>query len=202
MKLYHAPRSRSIRIVWLLEELGLPYELELCDFRPGQTAFAQQTPTGKFPVLEDDGMVMSESGAILQYILERYANGRLQPEVGSAERGPFLQWIHFAEGTAHPPLGTILWHSIYRQDATPDSEIMKAARERARSPLRYLEQSLGDRDYILGSEFSAADIMLGFTLFAARVIGVLSDDDFPKLAAYMARLQARPAFQTAVAGSL
>ena len=201
MKLYHAPRSRSVRIVWLLEELGLEYELETREFQPAAEAFAQKTPTGKFPVLEDNGMVMSESGAILQYILERYAEGRLQPPIGSPERGTFLQWLHFAEATAHPPLGTILWHSIYRQDVAPDSPVMVAARERARSPLQFLEDSLEGSDYILGKEFSAADIMLGFTVFAAQVVGVL-DESFPNLAGYMARLQTRPALQKALSGSI
>lgn len=201
MKLYHAPRSRSVRVVWLLEELGLHYQLETFEFAPSASAFAQPTPTGKFPVFEDDGMVMSESGAILQYILERYAEGRLQPAIESPLRGPFLQWIHFAEGTAHPPLGTILWHSVYRQDVPPDSAFMVAARERAAAPLAYLEDSLGDNDYIVGNVFTAADIMIGFTLFAAQVLGVL-DESYPRLVAYMRRLQARPAFQEATEGSL
>jgi len=117
LKLYFAPRTRSVRIRWLLEELGIPHELERVEFRPQPTPFAQATPFGKFPVLVDGDVVMAESGAILEYVLEVHGNGRLAPAVGSPQRGEFLQWVHFAEGTAFPPLGVLIWHGIYRADA-------------------------------------------------------------------------------------
>src|SRR6266436_1202873 len=88
IKLYHATRTRSFRIVWLLEELGIPYELEKMAFVPPQTAFAQASPFGKFPAIEDGELTMFESGAILEYVIERYGNGRLAPAPGSALRGP------------------------------------------------------------------------------------------------------------------
>ncbi len=90
IKLYHATRTRSFRIVWLLEELGIPYELEKMAFVPPQTAFAQASPFGKFPAIEDGELTMFESGAILEYLIERYGNGRLAPAPGSALRGPYL----------------------------------------------------------------------------------------------------------------
>jgi len=93
LKLYHAPRTRSIRIRWLLEELQLPHELERVEFRPQKTTFAQATPFGRFPVLVDGEVVIGESGAILEYILEQYGAGRLAPGVAAPQRGEFLQWV-------------------------------------------------------------------------------------------------------------
>lgn len=196
LTLYHAPRTRSVRVRWLLEELGLPYELRTVEFSPPSRTFSQATPMGKLPVVEDGEVTICESGAILEYILERYGENRLAPPVGSPLRGPFLQWIHFAEGTAYPPLGTIIWHTFYKKDAESLPEIMADARERARPALDFLQESLAGNDFILGAEFSAADIMLGFTLAVAQVLGVL-DERYPRLAGYLERLQARPAFQRA-----
>lgn len=118
LALYFAPRTRSVRVRWLLEELGLPHELRRVPFAPPTGGFfSQSTPLGKFPVLEDDEVTISESGAIVEYVLERYGGGRLAPRPGSPARGLFLQWLHFAEATAFPPLGTIVWHTLYKQDA-------------------------------------------------------------------------------------
>jgi glutathione S-transferase len=96
LKLYFAPRTRAIRIRWLLEELRVPHELEHVDFRPQSTPFSQATPFGRIPVLVDGEITIGESGAILEYVLEKYGNGQLAPAVGSAQRGEFLQWVHFA----------------------------------------------------------------------------------------------------------
>lgn len=197
IKLYFAPRTRSVRILWLLEELGLPYELERVEFLPpARRFFAQDTPTGKLPTIVDGDVVMCESGAIVEYVLERYGEGRLAPPVGSPERGAFLQWMHFAESTAFPPLGIVVWLSLYRQD--PDPDLLADARERAALGLDHLERELAGRSYLVGDEFTAADVMTGFTLGAARLLGVL-DERHPNLGAYLSRLEARPAFQKALA---
>jgi len=199
LKLYYAPRTRSTRILWLLEELGLPYELERVDFRPtSDTFFQQQTPTGKLPTIEDGDVVMCESGAIVEYILERYGEGRLAPAVGSPERAPFLQWLHFAESTAFPPLGIVVWLTRYRNDSEGHETIIADARERAVAGLEFLERGLGEKRYLLGDDFSAADVMMGFTLIAAQLLGVL-DARYPALQAYAARLQERPALQKVLA---
>jgi glutathione S-transferase len=198
LKLYYAPRTRSIRIRWLLEELDIPHELERVEFRPQGTIFAQATPFGRFPVLADGEAVIGESGAILEYILERYGSGRLAPSVGSPERGEFLQWVHFAEATAFAPLGVMIWHGIYRGDADRIPEAIDGARDRARSALDVVERRLATREYLLGPEFSAADIMLGFTLAAAQFLGVL-DMRYPVTTSYLARITQRPAFQRATA---
>jgi glutathione S-transferase len=188
-----------VRILWLLEELGLPYELERVEFvPPAKSFFVQRTPLGKLPVIEDGDLVMCESGAIVEYILERYGDGRLAPPPGSRERAAFLQWMHFAEGTAFPPLGIVIWLTLYRDDADRHTAIVEDARARAARGIDFLQHELGHKAYLLGKEFSAADIMMGFTLVAARLLGVL-DDRYPALHDYLARLEARPAFQKAIA---
>lgn len=201
IRLYFAPRTRSVRILWLLEELGLPYELERVQFQPpAQNFFAQHTPMKKLPTIEDGDVVMAESGAIVEYILERYGNGRLAPAIGSPDRPAFLQWLHFAESTAFPPLGILVWLTLYRSDAGEHATLITDARGRATQGLVFLEQALGDRPYLLGDEFSAADIMMGFTLVAARMFGLI-DDGFPGLQAYIGRLETRPAYHAAIAAT-
>src|SRR2546428_13173087 len=111
IKLYTATRTLSFRIVWLLKDLGTPYELENMAFVPPQTPFAQASPFGKFPAIEDGELTMFESGAILEYVIERYGNGRLAPAPGSPLRGPDLQWIHFSEANAVPPIGGLVRHT-------------------------------------------------------------------------------------------
>jgi glutathione S-transferase len=196
MTLYFAPRTRAVRVRWLLEELGVPYELRRVEFQRPERAFAQRTPLGKIPVLEDEGVAIGESGAIVEYILERYGNGRLAPPIGSPLRGPFLQWLHFAEATAFPPLGVIVWHVVYQGDADANPGAMTGARERAAASLAVVEEALGADDYLVGNAFSAADVMMGFTLVAAQLLGVL-DARYPRLLRYLARLTERPAFQRA-----
>jgi glutathione S-transferase len=199
LKLYYAPRTRAVRVRWLLEELGLPHDLARVEFRPGGCVFAQETPLGKFPVLEDADLVMGESGAILEYLLERYdTQHRLAPPVGSPLRGPFLQWLHFGEATAFPPLGVIVSHVLYRRDADQVPLAIEAARTRATGNFDFVEGHLLGREFLVGEGFTAADIVLGFTLMAARVLGVL-DGRHPRLGDYLGRLSSRPAFARATA---
>jgi glutathione S-transferase len=199
LTLYHAPRTRSVRIRWLLEELGLPYALRRVAFTPPSEGgfFSQATPGGKFPVLEDGDVTLGESGAIVQYVLERYGRGRLEPPIASPLRAPFLYWLHFAESTAFAPIGVLVWHTLYKHDADRLPTVIDDARSRARTTLAVVERGVAGRDRLLGADFSAADAMLGFTLAAADAFGLLAD--FPALRGYFARLQARPAFRRATA---
>ena len=197
IKVYHAPRTRSIRILWLLEELGVPYAIERVAFAPAPAPFAQATPFGKVPALEDGDVTMFESGAMVEYLLERYGRGRLAPAIGSAERAPFLQWLHFSESTAFNLIGTVVWLVLYRKDADQNAALIADAKARAAVGLDFLERHLGDSEFVLPSGFSAADIMLGFTLSAARAFGIL-DDRFTRLNAYSKRLESRPALQKAL----
>ncbi len=198
LKLYHAPLARSVRILWLLEELGVPYTLETITFTPPTgRSFVQSTPSGKIPVLEDGNLTVFESGAILLYLLERYGNGRLAPPPGTALRGTFFQWVFFAESTAFPPLGEIAMHTLFKPEPERIPAVVADARVRAGSALDVVEQALAGREYLLGAEFSGADVMMGYTLQVAQLLGLV-DQTRPALAAYFARLLARPAFQKAL----
>jgi len=199
LTLYFAPQTRAVRIAWLLEELALPYRLERVEFLPPAKAFfAQRTPTGKLPTLVDGDVAICESGAILEYVLERYGEGRLAPAPGSPERARFLQWVHFAESTAFAPIGIIVWLARYQGEAERYAPLLADSRERAATGFAFLERELGDGAYLLGDEFSAADVMMGFTLVAARAFRAL-DERHPRVQAYLARLEARPAYQRAAA---
>ncbi len=196
LKLYSAPRTRSIRVAWLLEEMQLPYELVSSTFIPTlSTFFIQNTPTGKFPTLDDDGAIMFESGAICEYLIEKYADESpvpMAPAVGDPLRGEFLQWMHFADATAFSPLGIVIWLAVYRDDAAQNEHIIADATARAATGLKLLEDHLADRTYLLGETFSAADIMMVFTLMAAKLLGVIQEGSV--LDTYLARLQQREAF--------
>jgi glutathione S-transferase len=199
MKLYFAPRTRAVRVRWLLEELELPYDLQRVEFRPtADRFFVQDTPTGKLPTLVDGDVVMAESGAIVQYILEKYGHGRLTPSTDAAEWPLYLQWLHFAESTAFPPIGTYVWLTFYRQDAGQNQALVADARQRVRTSLHQVEKQLAGRTYLLGETFTAADIMMGFTVIASDWLGLL-DDEFGNLRRYGKELQARPALRRALA---
>lgn len=198
LELYFAPRTRSVRVRWLLEELELPYDLHEVEFVPTQTQFfAQSTPTGKLPTLCDGDVVICESGAIVQYVLARYGNGRLEPTPENPDYGTYLQWMHFSEATAFPPLGIVIWLTLYRDDAEDHPGLVADARARAAQGLMFVEKRLSECPYLLGDEFSAADIMMGFTLIAAREVRVL-DESFASIRDYLERLSARPALQRAL----
>jgi glutathione S-transferase len=195
MKLYYAPRTRSVRVAWLLDELGLPYErIDRSFDPPAETFFRQDTPTGKFPTLVDGDVTLCESGAILEYVLERYGEGRMAPPIGTPERARYLQWLHYAEGTAFPPIGIVIWLSRYRGERAAEAALLDDARSRAAGAFVYLEQGFGDGPWLCGELFTAADVMMGFTLIAAQAVGVL-DARFPKLQTYVGRLLDRPALQ-------
>jgi glutathione S-transferase len=194
---HHLNESRSQRILWLLEELGAPYEIKFYT-RDAATNLAPPEleavhPLGKSPVIEDDGRVIAESGAIVDYLVRRHGDGRLAPAPGTSEHERYLEWLHYAEGSAMLPLMINLYTMRLGEAAAPlkpriDGEIDKH--------LGYVETSLAGRDYLLG-EFTAADVQMSFVGEIGRAFGRLADK--PGLDAWVARLHARPAYQQALA---
>jgi glutathione S-transferase len=194
---HHLNNSRSQRIVWLLEELGTPYRIEPYK-RDAKTNLAPPElgrvhPLGKAPVIEDGELVLAESGAITEYLVERYGSGRLMPKRGTREHVRYLHWMHFAEGT-------LMLHLVARLYLTRVGESAKAMLARVEgmlgNELDLVEAELARGAHLAGAEFSAADVQMTFGLeFAdfARLVG-----ERPRLRAYLARVQARPAYRRAI----
>ena len=199
LKLHFAPNSRACRIGWLLEELGLPYELNAMAFHPTDLksdAHRDRHPLGRVPVLDDGDTSLYESGAIVEYILARHKNGGLKPESAHPMFAEYLQWFHYCEGMVMPPMNTIVVHTILLPEERRDATVLGQAQRLLNKALAPVEQALEGREYLIG-DFSAADVMLGHSCFMSNRMGCISDD-MPNLKAYVARITARPAFQTAI----
>lgn len=197
IKVHHLNNSRSQRVLWLLEELGTPYEIvpyqRMAPLPLAPPELKQVHPLGKSPVITDGDRTVAESGAIVEYLIGKYGQGRMRPAPDSPEHVSYLQWVHYAEGSAMPPLVLALLAGMLGDGAAPlrpyiDGEIAKH--------LAFLEQSLGERRFFVGEELSGADIMLSFVLEAAAAGDRLKD--FPGLTRYLARLQERPAYRRAL----
>ena len=200
IRIYHVPGTRSVRVIWLCDELGIPCEVVPIDFSPdyrNSLEWRALSPTGKVPAMADGEMTMFESGAMVLYILEKYGEGRLQPPSGSTESAKFHQWCWFAEATLARPLGDIAQHTRIRAEADRIPGVAEDGAARARSFLGAVEDAVKDQEYLL-EEFSAADIMMGYSLMLAERMDVL-DQEHPNVQRYFERLKARPGFQKAVA---
>jgi glutathione S-transferase len=199
--LYHSPRTRSLRIVWLLEELGTPYALNTLTFSPGDLkseAYLRVNPLGKVPAIEDGDVRMFESGAIVEYLIERYGDGRLAPPPGTPARAAYLQWLHFAEATAMPPISELAQHTMFKPEAERIAAIVPDAKARIQAWLQVVEAALSDRPFIGGADFSGADVMLGYSALLPKWFGHLGPQH-ANIDAYLTRLEARPALQKALA---
>jgi glutathione S-transferase len=209
---HHLNNSRSQRILWLLEELGVEYDLR-CYQRDRKTLFAPPElkavhPLGKSPVMQDGDLVLAESGAIVEYLADRYGGGRLARPHDAPARAQYIYWLHYAEGSAMPPL---LMKLIFdRVVAAPmpifarpvvrkvHQSVMRAfIGPQLNLHLDYLESQLATREWFLDGEFSAADVQMSFPLETAVARGGL-DQTRPRLMDWLGRVQARPAYQRAV----
>lgn len=209
---HHLNNSRSQRVLWLLEELGTPYEVKRYQ-RDAKTMLAPPGlravhPLGKSPVIEDDGQTLAESGAIVEYLAERYGEGRLVPPAGTPERMRYRYWMHFAEGTAQPPLLLKLLFDRVETGPMPFfvRPVARAIARRAKGTyiqpnidrnLDFMESELAQREWFAGAQFSAADVQMSFPLEAAVVRGGL-DAKRPRLMAFLERIHARPAYRRAI----
>ena len=208
---HHLNNSRSQRVLWLLEELGLEYEVKRYQ-RDRQTMLAPPElravhPLGKSPVIVDGGVALAESGAIVEHLADRYGAGKLAPAFGSPERVRYLYWLHFAEGTAQPPLLLkLLFDRIKTKSPFFVRPVARAIADKALTTfvlpnlgrnLDFMESELGKSEWFAGAQFSAADIQMSFPLEAARARGGL-DEKRPRLMAFLEKIHARPAYRRAI----
>ena len=198
IEIFHVPGTRGIRPIWVCEELGLDYQVHQVDFSPEYRASAEWhalNPVGKVPVLKDGDLTLFESGAMVQYLLDRYGAGRLQPKPGTARHAEYLQWSWFAEATFARPLGEIVNHRRALPGALQSAEAIAEMQSRAWLCVAALNDALAERTWLLGDDFSGADIMMGYTLM---LVGRLAPGDLPEaVAGYWGRLDQRPGFVAA-----
>ena len=210
--LHHLENSRSQRVLWLLEELGLPYEVQRYARDPktmlAPPALLQVHPLGKSPVITDGDITVAESGAIVEYLLDAHGAGRLRPAAGTAQRRRYTYWLHFAEGSAMPFLLLKLVFDKVRTAPLPfflkpvskgiaDQVTKTFIAPNLERQLDYMEAELKQRPWFAGDDFSAADVQMSFPLEAAAARGGL-DGRYPALAAWLAKVHARPAYQRAL----
>ncbi len=216
---HHLNNSRSQRVLWLLEELGLPYVIKKYE-RDAQTMLAPPElrkvhPLGKAPVITDDSggaagapVTVAESGAIIEYLLERYGNGRLAPAIGTPERLQWRYWMHFAEGTAMSPLLLKLVFERIKTTKMPffakpvargiaDKVLGLMVDPNLARQLDFMEAELGKHEWFAGPEFSAADVQMSFPVEASAQRAGLNASR-PKLMAFLKRIHARPAYKRAL----
>ncbi|MFI5366901.1 MAG: glutathione S-transferase family protein [Candidatus Binatia bacterium] len=200
MQLYHSFRSRSTRPRWLLEEIGVPYELVRLDRDKGAhktPEYLKIHPHGVVPALVDGDVTVFESAAICLYLADKFPAAQLAPPPGSAARALYYQWIVYTMATLEPPVLQVFSHTLRLPEAQRSPRAADEGRRTFTEVARVLAASLDGKPYMLGERFSAADVMIGSTLGWCRRIGLLADQ--PVLDAYVTRLSARPAFQRAQA---
>jgi len=196
LKVHHLNNSRSQRIVWLMEELGVDYEIVPYQ-RDATTNLAPPElkavhPLGKSPVITDGPITIAESGAIVEYVVAQYGAGQLRPDPASDAHVAYIEWLHYSEGSAMLPLMMNLYVMRLGEAGAP---LHPRIASEIDNNLAYIAGALGDQDYLLG-DFTGADLQMSFVMEVARAFGKLAA--YPTLAAYIARLQARPAFKRSI----
>ncbi len=200
MKLHHAPGSRSTRIVWLLEELGLPYDIQfhkLGDRAMRSAEYLKVHPMGRVPALEDNGVVIHESGAIVEYILTRYGAGRMLPDVKSPLYAQYLQWLHYSEGMMMPQVNVIMVETVFLPPERRNEVNVDRATKLLTRSLDAVELQLENGEEFLAGEFTGADIMTGHACIAAKRLNADMSEK-PNVSAYVDRLTSRTAYQKAL----
>ena len=199
MKLYFAPNSRAVRIAWLLEELGITYEIE--KYSVGDKAlrtpeFYKLHPMGRVPVLEDQEVTIYESGAILEYLLAKYDNGIFCPDKNDPTFPYYLQWLHYAEGSIMPQVNTIVVETILLPPERKNDVNVARAFKLLYVALLNVDNSLENKDFLTG-KFSGADVMTGHACIGAKRVGA-DISNMRNISDYIERLMSRPALQKAI----
>ena len=199
LKVHFVAGTRAGRVVWLLEELGLDYEVNIMPFtKEGLKSLEHRArhALGRVPVLEDGDISIFESGAIIDYVLERHKNGGLKPSSDAPEFPFYLQWYHYCEGMVMPPMNQIVVQTILLPPDRRDETVLNQAKNLLTKSLAPVNENLADKDYLIG-DFSAADIMLGHSCFMANRLGCVNDEMI-NIKDYVARIADRSAFQKAI----
>lgn len=200
LTLYYAPQTRSVRPRWLLEEIGLPYEIVRLDLEAGdqkRADYLKINPNGTVPAIVDGDVVLFESGAICQYLADKDPAQRMAPAPGTPARASYYQWIHYAMSGLEPPAVAIFTHTILRPQPERMPAVAEEARPRLAGALDVVDHALEAREFIVGDHLTAADVMIGST--AAWAMAFFRDTPRPNLSAYVTRLMGRPAYQRATA---
>jgi glutathione S-transferase len=196
LKLYYNPMSRAGRVRWLLEELGAPYELVPMDFAKGdlkKPEYMKVHPLGLLPAIQDDGVAMFESAAIIMHLADKSPEKGLAPAVGTKERGEYYQWIVFAMTEAEPHVVQVLLHTRFLPEAERQPAVIEKATQRFKTAATAIQDRMKGREYIVGNKFTAADVVLGGVMNFGNMFGLLNEH--PELQAYVKRLTERPAFK-------
>lgn len=200
LTVHHLGKSQSERIVWLCEELGLPYTLKIYDRDPvtrlAPPEYKALHPMGAAPVIDDGGVVLAESGAIIEYLVARYGNGRLVLAPGHPDFPQFVYWFHFANGTLQPATGRNM--ILSRLDLPHDNPMLRAMNARLDLALGQVQSRLAKMDYFAGSEFTTADIMIVFTLTTMRLFLPYGLAPYPAILGYLQRIGRRDAYRRAM----
>lgn len=199
LTVHHLGKSQSERIVWLCEELGIAYELKNYARAPllAPPEYKALHPLGSAPVITDGALVLAESGAIIEYIAAKHGGGRLTLKADHPDFAQYLYWFHFANGTLQAAMGRSLMLS--RLKLGPDDPVLAMSKARLDTAFNLVEARTKEADYFAGREFTAADIMLGFSLTTMRYFMPYDYARLPSLRAYLKRIGARPAYQRAMA---
>ena len=200
LTIHHLGKSQSERIVWLCEELGVPYELKHYVRDPVTMLSPPELralhPLGAAPVITDGDLVLAESGAIVEYIIGKYGAGRLSLGPAHPDFAQYLYWFHFANANLQPNMGRNM--VLKRLDLAQDNPTLVGMRDRLDRALALVDARLGEVDYLAGSEFTAADIMIVFTLSTMRYFLPVDLAPYPNILAYLARIGSREAYQRAM----
>lgn len=194
LTIYHVPMTRSVRVVWLCKELQLPHEVKTISFSAeyrNSAEWRKFNPVGKVPAMTDGDFTMFESGAMVQYLLDRYGEGRLEPKRATPAHALYQQWSWFAEATFARPIGELVNHRRVFGEAGQIPAVVEEMKGRVQLCLQAVDEALQGQHYLVGDSFTAADIMMGYSVMLAHRFVPL--DPYPNVSEYWRLLSAQPA---------